>query len=700
MAPYSRCFWDFEMAVCKVVRFFAVVFLGVAVSRGLAQTYYVSPNGSDSNSGTIDQPWKTFKFAQGRLAAGDTLYLRGGTYFEGSTVSITRPGDSSAWITIQSYPGEHAVISGAIPTYMAAPNTAWTLVDPGINLYKTTNPIGITQQSTYYPGVWLVNDDIRILQYQTRTNSSKVTVDGYVCLSSTTYTTNGMNPFYNGPGTFLDSSGYLYIRLEPNPTDLTDSAGNPIAPVPSTYDPGQIPIAIWKFNTLIELRSPAKYIHFKDLTFAHAGYIIDAYNGTSNIEFDHCSIKFGSYGIIIRTNAPIAHDWYIHDCSLTNGVPDWICWPDCKEDDNPRQAYNEFQSDSFSPEAITNSVIERNLFYNLWDGMTIKSKSQNVIIRRNIFKYSKDDAMNIYEDTNNIEVAYNMFWRTASGIACLGVATPSISRGPIYLHHNIIDNSHLLRLGRATCADYRWANKRWTTLDPFGSHDDYNKPAMWRFYNNTIITRNDNIYNPPAGPSVVGGSTEKYVCNNIFYSKDSRTIFKGESVTEGSHLDGNVMYQVGTSNKLLVDYGDGASDYLHLADYRTANPSSPWEVHGLEADPQFDFEAIDDPNFDPNTIWERYRPANPQMYTQGASYTGLDWPDTQYVNYRGAIPPEGANLDDTGSVDFADFAIFAKHWLDADCFAPLYCQGADINKHDGVDVQDLYEFTAGWLSSN
>lgn len=82
------------------------------------------------------------------------------------------------------------------------------------------------------------------------------------------------------------------------------------------------------------------------------------------------------------------------------------------------------------------------------------------------------------------------------------------------------------------------------------------------------------------------------------------------------------------------------------------------------------------------------------------SYAGLNWPDTQYVNYRGAIPPEGANLNETGLVDFADFAIFEKHWLETYCFPPLYCEGTNINKRDGVNMQDLYEFTIDRLNSN
>ncbi|MEN3110902.1 right-handed parallel beta-helix repeat-containing protein [Uliginosibacterium paludis] len=46
----------------------------------LAATYYVAPSGSDTAAGTLAAPWKTLSRAQTAAVAGDTVYLRGGTY--------------------------------------------------------------------------------------------------------------------------------------------------------------------------------------------------------------------------------------------------------------------------------------------------------------------------------------------------------------------------------------------------------------------------------------------------------------------------------------------------------------------------------------------------------------------------------------------------------------------------------------------
>jgi hypothetical protein len=54
---------------------------GVVGSQAEAVTYYISPSGSDSNSGTSStSPWKTFNNAVRKLQAGDSLVVKNGTY--------------------------------------------------------------------------------------------------------------------------------------------------------------------------------------------------------------------------------------------------------------------------------------------------------------------------------------------------------------------------------------------------------------------------------------------------------------------------------------------------------------------------------------------------------------------------------------------------------------------------------------------
>ncbi len=92
-----------------------IVFLLIALQSSLfAATYYVSTTGNDSNPGTKVEPWKTLSYAFPKLLAGDTLYMRGGTYPVSTTLTMGYRGRGTIDnpITISSYPGETAVIDG------------------------------------------------------------------------------------------------------------------------------------------------------------------------------------------------------------------------------------------------------------------------------------------------------------------------------------------------------------------------------------------------------------------------------------------------------------------------------------------------------------------------------------------------------------------------------------------------------------
>ncbi|GGN64077.1 pectate lyase [Actinoplanes lobatus] len=91
-----------------------------------AAAYYVSPTGSDSAAGTASAPFKSIAKAQTVAAAGDTVYLRGGTYaYTTATAScssqtavvdaitLSKSGTSGSPISYVNYPGEKPVFSFA-----------------------------------------------------------------------------------------------------------------------------------------------------------------------------------------------------------------------------------------------------------------------------------------------------------------------------------------------------------------------------------------------------------------------------------------------------------------------------------------------------------------------------------------------------------------------------------------------------------
>ncbi|MFX0195377.1 MAG: right-handed parallel beta-helix repeat-containing protein [Candidatus Hodarchaeota archaeon] len=87
----------------------SLLFIFVLSTTSLANTYYVSPTGSDNNPGTLSQPWKTIQNASSILLPGDTVYIRGGTYQE--SVRPTRSGQIGNYIIYAAYPGEKVILN-------------------------------------------------------------------------------------------------------------------------------------------------------------------------------------------------------------------------------------------------------------------------------------------------------------------------------------------------------------------------------------------------------------------------------------------------------------------------------------------------------------------------------------------------------------------------------------------------------------
>lgn len=76
-----------------------------------AHTYYVAVNGNDAAVGNINVPWKSINTALTKVAAGDTVIVRGGTYHE--KINFARSGDSGKTIVLKAYDNERPVIDGS-----------------------------------------------------------------------------------------------------------------------------------------------------------------------------------------------------------------------------------------------------------------------------------------------------------------------------------------------------------------------------------------------------------------------------------------------------------------------------------------------------------------------------------------------------------------------------------------------------------
>jgi hypothetical protein len=72
--------------------------------------FYVSPTGSDSNPGTLDEPFQTIDKAVSLITAGTIIYLCGGTYTVSAEIDLLSSGTDGNPICIEAYNDEKPVL--------------------------------------------------------------------------------------------------------------------------------------------------------------------------------------------------------------------------------------------------------------------------------------------------------------------------------------------------------------------------------------------------------------------------------------------------------------------------------------------------------------------------------------------------------------------------------------------------------------
>jgi hypothetical protein len=97
------------LALCMM--FTVAVYAPAPKSAEAATSYYVATTGLDTNAGTLASPFKTVQKCASVAQAGDTCFIRGGTYRE--TVTPGNSGTSAAPVTFTAYADEEVTISGA-----------------------------------------------------------------------------------------------------------------------------------------------------------------------------------------------------------------------------------------------------------------------------------------------------------------------------------------------------------------------------------------------------------------------------------------------------------------------------------------------------------------------------------------------------------------------------------------------------------
>lgn len=276
--------------------------------RPLAQgpAYFVdAQKGNDAGKGSKDAPWKSLRHAIKQLKAGDTLYLRGGTYYE--TLAIRLVGAKDAPITLRSFPGEQAILDGGLREFFETPADAWEPA-PGPkeaagefrstrsypNLRHLIGSFGdsmIGLQSYYHA------EDLRASREVVEMNEQK----------------SDVKPLYCGPGLWYDrSSGRVYARLaHTNLPDMENYRGE--------QDPRKLPLVIAPYAAVPLHFDGAEQVRIQDLVIRGGGYDTVVLDQASDIEFDNVTVWCGTYGL----RATGARRLKFHRSALYGSIAPW-----------------------------------------------------------------------------------------------------------------------------------------------------------------------------------------------------------------------------------------------------------------------------------------------------------------------------------------------------------------------------------------
>jgi hypothetical protein len=273
--------------------------------------------GDDAAAGTQQAPWRTLAHALRELNAGQTLYLRGGTYYE--HVYLSRSGEAGAPITICSYPGEMAVLDGSLREFNESPSTSWEPFAGGAEdeYVSTKTYLGADERRVPYhflPGSWEPLwglEDERPLALG-HFADSMVPLHGYRIAtdlrSSNEYWLGGKNDMrdtglYCGPGLWFNrQTGRIHIRLAHHRLEgLGERAYR------GETDPRRVPLVVAAgFGRELMRLTGVKHVRIRDLVVRGAtGSAAISIYGSQDVELDHVTVFGGAPALLIDASKNI-----------------------------------------------------------------------------------------------------------------------------------------------------------------------------------------------------------------------------------------------------------------------------------------------------------------------------------------------------------------------------------------------------------
>ncbi|QDU97373.1 DUF1565 domain-containing protein [Lignipirellula cremea] len=547
--------------------------------RSAGPAYFVDASqGDDSQPGSEAQPWRTIQHALLQLKAGDTLYLRGGSYFENVAVRIS--GTAKKPIVIRSFPGEQAVIDGSLPEFQRDPAQAW---EP----YPAGGP-GEFRSTTTYPNVRDIvgafgDSDIGLQTYwhlqdlrAAEELSQRAAGEG-----------QDVPPVYCGPGVYYDrATGRIHARLAPTHfRHFVNYAG--------VNDPRELPLVLAPFRSTPLYVDQGEHLKFQDLVIRGGGYETVIVESGVDVDFDNVTIRGGTY--CLRTNNTQQLRFYAS--ALYGNAPPWSFRGDGSLRNRPGRNLRDIARLTCHAVWTTDTGREFSVyafpmnddwevayseFTDSHDGPYLGGISMR--FHHNLVDNFQDDGIYLSQmyprhlfagSGAKIEIYENLFQRSLTPIAFGGMED---TRDDIYIFRNVFDLTGGVNYQRPSVDKPDTAP--YVTLRALSDHGGPPWPEM-KIYQNTFITQ---AASGQLGvTNAVREGHPRYVFNNLFHHQKALGAFTAVP-PDRTQVDGNLYWSPGSekaSEAFFARYRKSPAFEEGKAYYAPGNGT-----HSLVADPQ------------------------------------------------------------------------------------------------------------------
>ena len=561
--------------------------LPVAVDRPMDKGpafFADAAKGDDKNAGTQESPWKTVGRALKQLKAGDTLYLRAGTYYE--SVLCASSGTKDAPITLRAYPNELAVIDAGFREFAEDPANAWEPYPagaPGEYRSKKAYPKlgedadarhGVFAMGNFADSMVPLHGYFTILDL--RTDNLLANLDNNMTAAA---------GLYCGPGLWYDArvmgnetygTKRIHIRLAHTKWPAIGTAN-----YTGETDPRKLALVIGGPDPALELKK-AKFIRVQDLVLRGTRDSTVELNDCEGIELDGITAYGGAPALALRRNRNVrivnsafrgvSAPWSSRYAEKYRGVSTYLVETEGRGTDN---------------DEIEISWSE---FTDSHDGLEIHGVNR-LRFHHNLANNFNDDGIEPgpKKPQRDVWIYQNLISRclltfSLHGDKGPGPAVESAPGSGVYIFRNVIDLRPPVRKTPPRTAD---GQEEAGTLGNLCS--DHGSPIWpnYFFYQNTVLAE------PPPwrGHYAFGfgargtAGNQRGVFNNIFVTAEGMPglVFTGG---EGYRFDGNLQWGVKDGPKVAAGYFDKFRKSKAFEESKKWYAPG-WAANDVCADPKF-----------------------------------------------------------------------------------------------------------------